>query len=549
MGKNLFPGDFFKTIQEELLTPDFDLIIGNPPFDSKFTNWALKVDNDESINSQKRPKIPDNQIALLFLEQSLKFLREGGNCCLILPSGPMLYNNKTHDFKRFLFENAYFKEICDFTPLRAKLFKGSSSSAKPAVVAVTAEKRKPEGKPVYHVIFRRTRASSEKIEFEVDHYDIHPVAYQTALDSPKVWQANFMGGGRLHQLVERIASEPTLGDFLNEMEANRGWKIAEGWIEAPNSKDLKRIEKILSFQSKTESEIKELNELKNKYKADWITGHPFVDTNDFTEERFSSTPYCDKQYFYRSTKENKAIFEPPHILIKESVTGKKIPAHFSNDYLTFKHKIIGIHASKQDFSDLEKLHEYITQEYNVPLMWLLSGQVLTSREGVPLKADILSLPYSSSLFEFNDIEKVLLDDILNQYAEFRKEGEKSTILKAATDKDLEAFGMYYCRILNSVYKNFKSLKPVLGKEFIVYPFVLGQNPEIEIPDSIEGIESTLKKLIDHKIGYNLWVKRILRFYQKNVILLYKPNQKRYWLKSVAIRDADETFMDLFNQGK
>ena len=93
------------------------------------------------------------------------------------------------------------------------------------------------------------------------------------------------------------------------------------------------------------------------------------------------------------------------------------------------------------------------------------------------------------------------------------------------------------------------MKPIQGKEFIVYPFVLGHNPEIEIPDSIEGMESTLKKLIDHKIGYNLWVKRIIKFYQKNVIFLYKPNQKRYWLRSIAIRDADETFMDLFNQGK
>jgi hypothetical protein len=549
MGKNLFPGDFFKTIQEGLLTCDFDLIIGNPPFESKYTDWALKVNAVEGKDNHVRPRIPDNQIALLFLEQSLKLLREGGSCCLILPSGPMLYNNKTHDFKRYLFENAYFKEICDFTPLRAKLFIGSSSSAKPAVVAITAEKRKPEGKPVYHVIFRRTRASGEKIEFEVDHYDIHPVAYQTALDSPKVWQANFMGGGRLHQLVERIAPERTLGDFLNEMESIRGWKIAEGWIEAPDSMPLKRIQSLLQIKNRTEEESKEWVDLESKYRAEWIMGQAFVKTENLTEIGIRETDVCHVQYFLRSRKKNKVIFEPPHILIKESVTGKKIPAHFSNDYLTFKDKIIGIHAPGQDRSLLEKLEEYIKRECNVPLMWLLSGQVLTSREGVPLKTDILTLPYSTSLFEFNDIEKVLLNDILNYYAEFRKEGEKSTILKAATDKDLEAFGKYYCRILNSVYRNFKPLKPIQGNEFIVYPFVLGQNPEIELPDSIEGMEISLKKLIDHRVGYNLWVRRILRFYQKNVILLYKPNQQRYWLKSVAIRDADETFMDLFNQGK
>ena len=258
----------------------------------------------------------------------MKLLREGGNCCLILPSGPMLYNNKTHDFRRFLFENACFKELCDFTPLRAKLFKGSSSSAKPAVVAVTAEKSKPEGKPVFHIIFRRTRASSEKIEFEVDHYDIHPVAYQIALDSPKIWQANFMGGGRLYQLVERITPERTLGDFLNEMEATKGWNIAEGWIEAPNSMPLKRLQSLVQIINRTEGENKELVDLESKHRAEWITGQSFVETQDLTEVGIRKTNVCNVPYFQWSRKQNKAIFEPPHILIKESVTGKEIPAHF-----------------------------------------------------------------------------------------------------------------------------------------------------------------------------------------------------------------------------
>jgi hypothetical protein len=103
-------------------------------------------------------------------------LKEEGVCCLILPSGPILYNTQTHDFRKYLFENNYFKEIYDFTPLRAKLFTGSSSKAKPAVVAIFADKKTPEGNPVYHLMFRRTKASGEKIAFEIDYYDIHKVA-------------------------------------------------------------------------------------------------------------------------------------------------------------------------------------------------------------------------------------------------------------------------------------------------------------------------------------------------------------------------------------
>ena len=36
--------------------------------------------------------------------------------------------------------------------------------------------------------------------------------------------------------------------------------------------------------------------------------------------------------------------------------------------------------------------------------------------------------------------------------------------------------------------------------------------------------------------------------KENIIYLIKPKQLRFWLKSIAIRDADETFVDLRNQG-
>ena len=39
----------------------------------------------------------------------------------------------------------------------------------------------------------------------------------------------------------------------------------------------------------------------------------------------------------------------------------------------------------------------------------------------------------------------------------------------------------------------------------------------------------------------------MRIYDENVIYLIKPKQLRYWLRSVAIRDADETFAFLVNQ--
>ena len=233
---------------------------------------------------------------------------------------------------------------------------------------------------------------------------------------------------------------------------------------------------------------------------------------------------------------------------KESV-GTVIPCNYSNEYLTFKDKIFGIHAPEDQVDELKNIKKFLHQDMCVPLMWLISGQAMTTREAVPLKNDILSLPYPKEEIEFDAIEKILLSDISVYYSEFRKLGEKSVVLNRLDEYDLETYGVLFCSILNSVYNAFKPLSPIIGKEFVAYPFVLGDRPETDIPASIEEIEVKLENLMESRQGYNIWVRRIVRVYHKNVIFIYKPNQKRYWLRSIAIRDADETFLDLYKQGK
>lgn len=540
MGKNLFAGDFFDNIQKDKLDKNFDLVLGNPPFESKFTEYANKINSIEQLNDPNRPNVPDEQIALLFLEQSIGLLKENGECCMIIPAGPLLYNTYSHDFKSYLFSNHFFKEIHDFTPLRQKLFISSSSKAKPSVVAVVATKKTNEGNPVYHLIYRRTKASAEKIEFEIDHYDIHQVDYQMAIQSKNVWQINFFGGGRLHQLADRISSMPTLGDYLKNMKLKDGWIYGEGWQECPNSSPIKRIKTLLEIKSRSKEQNLELKKLEKKHKADWITGQDLMETTGIIRK-------CEKKYFQWPRK--RTLFEPPTLTIYENLKKGQIPVTLQEKYITFKDSFFGIHTPYKDKSKLLKLKNFLSNKQSAALIWLSSGKIITMREGVPLMSDILSLPYNESPIQFDEFEKILLDDIMDYYSKFRSEGENSTILNNVTNKELDAFGKFYCRILNSIYSNFKPLAPIKSEFFISFPFILGDKPKIKIPPTIANIENTLKEVINNKTDYNLWMKRILKVYHKNVIFLYKPNQKRYWLKSIAIRDADETFTDLFEQGK
>ena len=528
--KNLFDLDFFRNINDKNLPEDFDLVFGNPPFNANFTEAGKKIESDARALNPERPEVPNQKICLLFLEQSINLLKKKGNCFLLL-SEPFLYNN-AYNFRRYLFQKKRLREIYDFTLLVSGIFKSSSSTAKPAALPVLVENNEPDNKPVEHFIFRNTKAFGKNIEFKVDYYDVHKVSYKTVLESPKVWQTNFLGGGRLHRLVERVDNLPSLEDYLDEMRKNRGWKTGEGWIKATDSE--------LKKQNQSGNLSKEEEKKLDKQRADWITGHPFVKTSDFTEEGIGKPEICSIRFFYRNRLKNKEIFEPPHLLIKKSVKGKKIPVELSNEYLTFDNHIYGIHAPKADYSKLENLKNYLSSDDNVPLMWVLDDQVMTLKNALT-KADIMSLPDPSKNFKIDNQEKILLDDIINYYLDYRRLGAKSKVLNKVNKDDLAVFGDVYCHFLNSVYDCFRPSKPLVGDDFVAFPFILGETPEMEIPDSIESMEETLKVLSNPETGHNIWMKRVLRVYHKNVIFLYKPNQKHYWLPSIAIRDVDETW--------
>ena len=47
---------------------------------------------------------------------------------------------------------------------------------------------------------------------------------------------------------------------------------------------------------------------------------------------------------------------------------------------------------------------------------------------------------------------------------------------------------------------------------------------------------------------NIKLNRIIKLYEKNKVYLIKPKALRYWLQSIALRDADEVFSDLLKAG-
>jgi hypothetical protein len=105
----------------------------------------------------------------------------------------------------------------------------------------------------------------------------------------------------------------------------------------------------------------------------------------------------------------------------------------------------------------------------------------------------------------------------------------------------------FIHLLGSIYDNLKATDPIFLNGLICQPFYFGERPNLAWLD--EQNEDELRKLIydDDKHVY-LRTVRVLRFYSENVLLIIKPDRLRYWIRSTAIRDADETLADLWQQG-
>lgn len=503
-GTNIQIKDFFETDFK-----NFSLIIGNPPFESKLQTLAARnvdVAYQES-EGKKRGKLPDSNSAYLFLEHSMSLLAKGGKLCMILPYG-ILYNNLTAKYRKFLFEKFFIEEVLDFISI-SNLFE----KANVKVCALLIHNIQSKINPITtHVTFRKTKTVAEQLYFEIDHYDVHHIPQTLAASSRFVWRANLLGGYRIFEITDRISQMRSLKSYIDEKK----WRCREGFMIGSNGEP-----------------------------CDFITGKPFLPTEAFTSKGIDT----DKIYNWSENSfhrpRTKECFTPPMLLIKEH---GEFPVAFCNTYLTFKDSIISITGGTAD--ELKQVYDRLKaqRQYYKFFLLLLGSEALTARATSVVKTDIEILPYPQDLedLKLSDFEEILRQDTMNYMVSFVLKGNCSPVAKESPSiSELEAFGDTYCNLLKSLYSPVGKLPPVQIGEIICYPFYLGKTPKLEIP--FGALEQHLNHLIVKKYGQSLQVIRMVRLYEGNMIYLIKPNRLRYWLRSTALQDADETLVDLHKQ--
>jgi hypothetical protein len=561
--ENLITGDFFAQVRQKQWDGEagFDLIVGNPPFVSELTPAAAAEMADLKKNLSGID-LPDRQAALLFLQTAIRIAKPNAQIALIQPSGPLLYNKSSNRFRRRFLETVHVSQIVDLTHLSRVLFKreriqssesrGSNNPGDVAVAVVFANNRPPTGAPLLHVTVRRTVQAEQKLMFEIDHYDLHFVSYHEALNDPYIWKAHFIGGGRITHLIRRLNGQQSLGTFLEKAASERRWVKGEGYIAGSKDKAA-RVEALEAKETLSPEESDELKKLKKYYKrATWLTGRLMLPTDAFTADGIDWSRLKKIQERYFAARRRKSLFDGPLLLIKEIVEAEseRIPVVLLDEGVRFQHRILGVHAPKADLADLRRVHSMISDHRMVRFHLLAtSSEYLINKSSAIRAADLLRLPFPESPEDLtlSPIEEALIDDALDHVADFKRKGDKAAVQRPPSDEELAQFGDFFCQVLGSVYTSLRAASPVRLEGGICFPFYFGDAPSEPIEAGQAGALK-VSSLLAANVSPSLRCQRILRFFHGNMLLLLKPAQLRYWLRSIAVRDADEIFVELQEQG-
>ncbi|MFM9951473.1 MAG: class I SAM-dependent DNA methyltransferase [Saprospiraceae bacterium] len=525
----LITDDFFNWQKENQNKVAFDLVIGNPPFKQAHKD----LPDWQHISGEK---IPQKQIALYFLSAGMNMVKPGGLLCLILKSSSFLYTTSGIKFRTWFLENHKVHQVIDFTLLSRNNVLWSGTE--PDVIALFASKDLPDiDAKILHVVVKRTLVTHLRRRFEIDTYDFHWVPYSAALEDDFVWKCNLLEGGRLYGMIKHLKRLPTLRQFV----VSNNWAYSVGYRTSTDTK---------------------------KPKSPIINRRPSVPTEWLTETGIEKNDFIPEisEHFHHTGDER--IYDAPHILIKSNAGNKKyIPMQYFSDLdITFKEKIIGISAPKNQESKILNVFQRLKKYNDLYRTFLFSSspECLVYMNTVVQAKDIYSLPFPKNLNEeinLSKSNKVIQNDVLNYYQEFIRRPESGKAFAPITTKKFQThltrFGTLFCESLNTIYAKgdlrFRQAETgyLHDTDFIYSIFWYDNKPEMIIPKYGEetselGVEA-FRELLTLDRGY-VHFQRILKIYKKDFVCFIKPNQLRYWLDSIALRDADGVLADLVTHG-
>jgi len=545
--RNLFVSDFFNNEQYHI-SNDFDIIIGNPPWQSKLSSDA------EKYLKSSGEIVGDKQICQAFMWKVGNYVKENGQICLLVSSKALLFNRslKNTSFRNNFFSSFNIRTIINFSALRHTLF----SKAIGPGAAIIYSKGELDKTPIFYCSPKPSHSPQDNWRVIIEPNDIFQIPKEDVINNDIIWKVAMWGGPRDYQLIKKLST-----CTLKHICYTRGWIHGEGFI----------IGKADKFEP----------ELHKK---------PYVDVRKIRRLVMNEDqlPTLNQQYFYRSAKNNREIFKGPHLLIKQTPSKDigLVSTVLKNDAV-FRHSLLGIHSDEKDIGLLGSvclvINSIIAQYFQMltSRKWLVERDEFEKEEimNLPMPLNILSKEYNYedlvsisklpnweervekliiSWFDLNRDELALIYDAIENTLDFFRKGRKSQSLKKVDKDHLVSYLFTLCKSLN------RSLPK--GKKKFVGSIYFGQTclqlvsvelmdefndyiKEIHTEQELNLLLKELDEVLLTEESTSIYFRRHLKRYSGRKIYIVKPNEKRYWSTSMALHDADNTISELLNTWK
>lgn len=535
---NLIISDFFDDRLRNRLT-EYDVVIGNPPWQSQLTQAAKKYlkQNDYIVG--------DKQIAQAFSIKCATICKGNGLVCLLMPSKGLLFNRwpKSCAYRKRFFEENAVSVIINFSIYRKVLF--DNATAPCTAIIYRPKKDSQDYSTITYCSPKPQYSLQDTKKFSIDPTDICAIPSDLIHDD-RIWKIAMWGSPRDLELIDRIQSTyPSLETFLS----SHGMQNAEGYKRGNRKQIYNGFNTI-----------------------------PIVDSDSFSpfyipESRLERN---EDNTFERFCQNNLSVFQAPHLVLKQSHRKGRFYAAVLDYDAIFSHSFLGISGNKDILKYLcliinSKLFSYYhlltSRTWMVERDALEAGDIRTIpipepsetilSKAVELFGYIMQSGDESGidafvfdLYRLRDYEVRLVLDALDYIYNYFDKKAKSVAFAKPTR---EVYKRYYSTLMDVLNNS-------LGQPFSPSAsFYIGESPLSVLMLSVDTPEETLRffdncelteqcltqldSLLTEK-RHNIYIRRNVRVYGDDAIYIIKPKQEKYWNFSSACRDADEIFSDI-----
>jgi len=583
LGVSVQERDFFA---EEGL-PEYDLIIGNPPWVSRKT---------ENINSAKaalwckkscRP-LPSGELAWAFVWKSLTHLTPKGHIGFLMPAMGAIHNHSkpTTEAKKLLLETARLKKVVDLSDTCFQLFE---TAQRPTVLLVI--QNVADGKdyvidywaPKVTPIYSGTRVLS------LDTVDYSPIKASLAKRDPKIWKKRLWGKSRDLKLLSWLESFPKMSE-----------KIATYSDAKKKDFDSQKYEWIIGQGFKPAKEEKIGTKGYSTTDVEEITAIPFFDSKFFTPfilPNIDSSPHPTKtvhrQGFVKGFSGIKVVI-PQGIIRNDGY----LRAAYSEQSISFQHSLQAIsipnkdkqlakfvtaylnssiatwflfHTSANYGVDRAKVHEeqllelpmvahdfFLEDERRKKIYYEVVGFMnnlsQTNDQLMKPQRSVQSLRkhVDSWFYDFFDLSKdeiLTIEDTVNYITlsvQPRAKGFPKT-WEIASDNDVEE----YAKVLASSLKE----RAIEGGEVVCKVYLSNESAAVRVTpvkkasagspivcaETVGSLFEEIFELSKFNVTESLSVVPNIKIFLGDDLIIIKPRQIRYWLKGAALNDSDALY--------